>query len=116
MTELSGRGVAWTWWLTPFAPWMARSAWKPPGAGLQHPPAGSGQRSIVRALIVDIAGEAYALPVNRIERVLRLDPAAVHSLEGKAFFLLGEDRLGWSPPISCWSWTARHPAAISPCW
>ena len=51
-------------------------------------------RSIVRALIVDIAGEAYALPVNRIERVLRLDPAAVHSLEGKAFFLLGEDRLG----------------------
>jgi two-component system sensor histidine kinase and response regulator WspE len=51
-------------------------------------------RSIVRALIVDIAGEAYALPVNRIERVLRLDPAEVHSLEGKAFFLLGEDRLG----------------------
>lgn len=51
-------------------------------------------RSIVRALIVDIAGEAYALPVNRIERVLRLDPAEVHALEGKAFFLLGEDRLG----------------------
>jgi len=51
-------------------------------------------RSIVRALIVDIAGEAYALPVNRIERVLRLAASEVHHLEGKAFFLLGEDRLG----------------------
>ncbi|WP_295460972.1 response regulator [uncultured Pseudomonas sp.] len=51
-------------------------------------------RSIVRALIVDIAGEAYALPVNRIERVLRLAANEVHTLEGKAFFLLGADRLG----------------------
>ncbi|KTS92926.1 oxidoreductase [Pseudomonas oryzihabitans] len=65
-----------------------------PGAGFTTHLLVPVSRSIVRALVVDIAGEAYALPVNRIERVLRLAPSEVHSLEGKAFFLLGEDRLG----------------------
>jgi two-component system sensor histidine kinase and response regulator WspE len=43
-------------------------------------------QSIVRALVVDIAGEAYALPIARVERVLRLPQSALRTLAGKQFF------------------------------
>ncbi|TWI70261.1 two-component system sensor histidine kinase and response regulator WspE [Pseudoduganella lurida] len=43
-------------------------------------------QSIVRALVVDVGGEAYALPIVKVERVLQVPPAALHTLENKQFF------------------------------
>ncbi|UVW27719.1 hybrid sensor histidine kinase/response regulator [Massilia sp. H6] len=45
-------------------------------------------QSIVRALVVQVQGEAYALPIAKVERVLRVAQDAVHTLENKQFFEL----------------------------
>src|SRR5207253_7652658 len=42
--------------------------------------------SVIRAVIVDIAGEPYAFPHNRIDRLLRLPPAQLQSLESRQYF------------------------------
>lgn len=51
-------------------------------------------QSIVRALVVDIQGEAYALPIVKVERVLKLPQAALHTLESRQFFDFGGEHLG----------------------
>ena len=51
-------------------------------------------QSIVRSLVVDIQGEAYAIPIVKVERVLKIDPAALHTLENKQFFELNGEHLG----------------------
>ncbi|MDB5933497.1 MAG: hybrid sensor histidine kinase/response regulator [Massilia sp.] len=51
-------------------------------------------QSIVRALVVDIQGEAYAIPIVKVERVLKVPPADLHTLEGKQFFDFGGEHLG----------------------
>jgi two-component system sensor histidine kinase and response regulator WspE len=43
--------------------------------------------SVLRAVLVTIGGEPYALPHNRTERLLRLPFSEIHSLEGKQFFV-----------------------------
>ena len=50
--------------------------------------------SVIRALLVDIAGEPYAFPLNRIERILRLPFSSVQSLEGRRHFLLDGEAVG----------------------
>ncbi|NRR34087.1 hybrid sensor histidine kinase/response regulator [Oxalobacteraceae bacterium] len=48
-------------------------------------------QSIVRALVIDVRDEAYAIPIVKVERVLKVAQDAVHTLENKQFFdLLGE--------------------------
>jgi two-component system sensor histidine kinase and response regulator WspE len=42
-------------------------------------------RSVLRALVVGIAGEPYAFPLARTERVLSLDPAALRAVEGRSY-------------------------------
>jgi two-component system, chemotaxis family, sensor histidine kinase and response regulator WspE len=42
-------------------------------------------RSVLRALVVAIAGEAYAVPLARAQRVVAIDPAAVRMVEGRAY-------------------------------
>ena len=42
-------------------------------------------QSIVRALVVDVAGEAYALPIARVERVLRVPATSVLTLQGRQY-------------------------------
>ncbi|MCY1270502.1 Sensor histidine kinase RcsC [compost metagenome] len=42
--------------------------------------------SVVRSLVVEIGGEAYAFPLAHIERMLRLPPEAVVQLEGRQQF------------------------------
>lgn len=42
-------------------------------------------RSVARMLLVEVAGEPYALPLGRIDRLLRVLPAAVRRLEGRAY-------------------------------
>ena len=46
-------------------------------------------QSIVRALVVEVQGEAYAIPIAKVERVLRVAQSAVHTLENKQFFEQG---------------------------
>ncbi len=45
-------------------------------------------QSIVRALVVDVQGEAYAIPIVKVESVVRVPQAAIHTLENKQFFEL----------------------------
>jgi two-component system sensor histidine kinase and response regulator WspE len=49
---------------------------------------------VIRALIVEIGGEPYAIPLARIDRTLKLDTSRVESLEGRQYFTLGNQHLG----------------------
>ncbi len=51
-------------------------------------------QSIVRALVVDIKGEAYAVPIVKVERVMTVPQSAIHTLENKQFFDDGDEHLG----------------------
>ncbi|MGK5007547.1 hybrid sensor histidine kinase/response regulator [Janthinobacterium sp. LB2P70] len=51
-------------------------------------------QSIVRALVVDVHGEAYAIPIVKVESVVRVPQAAIHTLENKQFFELKGEHLG----------------------
>lgn len=42
--------------------------------------------SVLRAVLVEIAGEPYAFPHNRIDRLLRFPRAELHSLESRQYF------------------------------
>ena len=50
--------------------------------------------SVLRAVLVDIAGEAYAFPLNRIDRLLRLSLAEVRSLEQRQFVTVDGQNVG----------------------
>jgi two-component system sensor histidine kinase and response regulator WspE len=51
-------------------------------------------RSVVRAALVEIAGEPYAFPLTRIERLVRLDEADVQAAEGRQHYLHEERPVG----------------------
>ena len=51
-------------------------------------------QSIVRALVVDVKGEAYAVPIVKVERVVKVPQAAIHTLENKQFFDHNGEHLG----------------------
>lgn len=51
-------------------------------------------QSIVRALVVDVKGEAYAVPIVQVERVLKVPQTSIHTLESKQFFDFGGEHLG----------------------
>jgi two-component system sensor histidine kinase and response regulator WspE len=51
-------------------------------------------QSIVRALVIDVHGEAYAIPIVKVESVVRVPQAAIHTLENKQFFELKGEHLG----------------------
>jgi two-component system sensor histidine kinase and response regulator WspE len=40
-------------------------------------------RSVIRALLVRVGGEPYAFPLNRIDRLLRVEKSQLRSLEGR---------------------------------
>ena len=50
--------------------------------------------SVIRALLVEIAGEPFAFPLNRIDRILMLDRHDVRELEGKPHMLLDDQPVG----------------------
>jgi len=50
--------------------------------------------SIIRALLLEICGEPYAIPLSRIDRTLRLDTSQIESLEGRQYFTLGTQHVG----------------------
>jgi two-component system sensor histidine kinase and response regulator WspE len=51
-------------------------------------------QSIVRALVAEVLGEAYALPIARIERVLRVPAGAVQTLSGRQYLEVEGVHLG----------------------
>lgn len=50
--------------------------------------------SMIPALLVDIANEPYALPLVRIDRILRIETAAIESIEGCQFVSFDNHRIG----------------------
>jgi two-component system, chemotaxis family, sensor histidine kinase and response regulator WspE len=50
--------------------------------------------SIIRALLVEIGGEPYAVPLARIDRTLKLDTSQIESLEGRQYFTLINQHVG----------------------
>lgn len=50
--------------------------------------------SVLRAVLVDIGGEPYAFPHNRIDRLLRVPPAEIRSLEHRQFITVDGQNVG----------------------
>jgi two-component system sensor histidine kinase and response regulator WspE len=50
--------------------------------------------SVLRAVLVDVAGEVYAFPHNRIDRLLRVAPSEVRSLEQRQFLTVDGQNVG----------------------
>ena len=51
-------------------------------------------RSVLRAILVEIAGEPYAFPLLKIARVVRLPAASIEAMEGKQYFVQGNKNIG----------------------
>ena len=86
VTEISGRGVGLD---------AVRAMVKGVGGSIRvHAPSGGRTcftlqvpitMSVVRAVLVDVAGEPYAFPLTRIERILSCRPEQVRSVEGRQY-------------------------------
>jgi two-component system sensor histidine kinase and response regulator WspE len=50
--------------------------------------------SVIRALLVKIAGEPYAFPLNRIDRIIRVPNDEVRRLEGRPHFMMDDQLVG----------------------
>jgi two-component system sensor histidine kinase and response regulator WspE len=50
--------------------------------------------SVLRALLVDIGGEPYAIPLARIDRIMETGPEHLRILEDKQFCSYGNDHIG----------------------
>ncbi len=50
--------------------------------------------SVMRSLMVEIAGEIYAFPLAQINRTLRLHRDHIETLEGRQYFTLGNQHIG----------------------
>ncbi len=50
--------------------------------------------SVLRAVLVDIAGEPYAFPHNRIDRLMRVPRSAIRSLEHRQFITVDGQNIG----------------------
>jgi two-component system sensor histidine kinase and response regulator WspE len=50
--------------------------------------------SVVRALLVEIAGEPYAVPLTQISRTLKLARSDIKTLEGRHYFIFGDQHVG----------------------
>ena len=50
--------------------------------------------SVIRALLVEVAGEVLAFPLARIDRVVQIDAAALQSVEGRGQFMLEGSSVG----------------------
>jgi two-component system sensor histidine kinase and response regulator WspE len=50
--------------------------------------------SVLRGLLVEVAGEPYAIPLTQITRALRLDRDQIEALEGHNHFRFGDQQVG----------------------
>lgn len=65
-----------------------------PGAGFRTLITLPVTQSIMRTLVVEIGGEAYAMPITRVERVLRLQRSDARTLSGREYVELDGAHLG----------------------
>jgi two-component system sensor histidine kinase and response regulator WspE len=49
--------------------------------------------SVLRALLVEIAGEPYAVPLSQIHRTLKLSQAQIQTVEGRHTFRFGDEQI-----------------------
>ena len=68
-------------------------------------------QSIVRALVVEVLGEAYALPIARVERVLRVAASELRTLSGRAYVELDGEHVGLAPAAQVLALGESPPAA-----
>ncbi|HEY5915404.1 MAG TPA: hybrid sensor histidine kinase/response regulator [Verrucomicrobiae bacterium] len=50
--------------------------------------------SVVRALLVQVAGEPYAIPLGQISRTLTLPRSSLQTLEGRQYFRFADQQIG----------------------
>lgn len=95
VTEISGRGVG-----LDIVQSVTRQAGGKvtvltrPGRGLQFVFQLPLTLSVVRALLVQIGGEMYALPIARVARVLKVPRAEIHSVEGRRHIEIEGESIG----------------------
>lgn len=95
VTEISGRGVG-----LDVVQNMVRSVHgairlqNQPGRGLRVQLQLPLTLSVVRALLVEVAGEPYAIPLSHIVRTLKLPHAGIASLEGRLHFQFAGQQVG----------------------
>jgi len=95
VTEISGRGVG-----LDVVRNMVRSvrgnlrASTQPGRGLRIQLQLPLTLSVLRALLVEVAGEPYAIPATRIARALKIRRDSLEFLEGRAHFRFGGQQVG----------------------
>jgi two-component system sensor histidine kinase and response regulator WspE len=95
VTEISGRGVGLD--VVQNMVKSVRGAIRvstQPGRGLRvqlHLPL---TLSVLRALLVEISGEPYAIPLTQIGRALKLLPEQIEALEGRHYFVFGDQQVG----------------------
>ncbi len=53
--------------------------------------------SVLRTLLVEIAGEAFAIPLTRIEHLVLADPADIKSMEGRRYLAMDDRNVGLVP-------------------
>jgi len=95
VTELSGRGVGLD---------VVRSMVQEVGGSVRlSSSAGAGTSihfqlpltlSVVRTLLVEIAGEPYAFPLARLDQIVAMDQSAIHGVEGRDTFNLDDRTIG----------------------
>ncbi len=50
--------------------------------------------SVIRALVVDIAGEPYAYPLARIDQTVKINKESIETMEGRQYFTFGNQHIG----------------------
>lgn len=50
--------------------------------------------SVIRALVVEIAGEPYAFPLGRIDQTLKIYKQSIELMEGRQYFTFGNRHIG----------------------
>jgi len=95
VTEISGRGVGLD---------VVQSMVKAVGGGVRVSSQAGRQTvftlqlpitmSVVRALLVEVAGEPYAFPLTRIDNIQFVDHADVRTVEGRQFFRRDDESIG----------------------
>ncbi|NOX27810.1 MAG: hybrid sensor histidine kinase/response regulator [Gammaproteobacteria bacterium] len=88
VTEMSGRGVGMDTVMTVIKEMngvVHMRNW--PGHGFQLHIQLPLSLSVIRALLVEIEGEAYAFPLSRIERIEKIDSSELKALSGQPYFV-----------------------------
>jgi two-component system, chemotaxis family, sensor histidine kinase and response regulator WspE len=95
VTEISGRGVGLDVVQTTMKSLGGSvRVTSEPGKGMQFQLQLPITLSVLRALVVEIAGEPYAFPLARVTRAVKLPRESVESIEGREHFRLGDQQIG----------------------